>query len=161
MNQRLDSAIRTMRSFLLKFPTSEKVARVWVKIAQDLNQLGEFRDAVTAYQAALDHVSGTSEEPDARFGLGEAYYNLGEYRMAVVEWLKLAYHSQSQSRWAVTALFRAAKANEKMGQPEDARTLYRRIVSIEGDSDMGRAAALQLMTLGDSTATSARTPPPP
>lgn len=151
MNQRLDSAIRTMRVFLRRFPNSEKAPRVWVKIAQNLNQLGEFQDAATAYQQALDHVSGTSEEPDARFGLGEAYYNLGEYRMAVVEWLKLAYHSQSQSRWAVTALFRAAKANEKMGQREDARTLYRRIVTIEGDSDMGRAAALQLMTLNSAS----------
>ncbi len=156
MNQRLDSAIRTMRTFLRRFPNSAKIPRVWVKIAQNLNQLGEFQDAVTAYQQALDRISGTSEEPDARFGLGEAYYNLGEYRMAVVEWLKLAYHSQSQSRWAVTALFRAAKADEKMGQLEDARTLYRRIIAIEGESDMGRAAALQLMTLTGPSASQTR-----
>jgi predicted TPR repeat methyltransferase len=76
--------------------------------------------------------------------------------MAVVEWLKLAYHSQSQSRWAVTALFRAAKADEKMGQLEDARTLYRRIIAIEGESDMGRAAALQLMTLTGPSASQTR-----
>ena len=156
--QRLDSAIRTMRMFLLKYPNHEKATRVWVKIANDLNQLGEFQDAVTAYQQALDHVSGTSEEPDARFGLGEVYYNLAQYRQAVVEWLKLAYHSQSQSRWGITARFRAARANEKMGQIEDARTLYRQIITIEGEgSDMGRAAAQQLMVLNEAASAGRRT----
>ncbi|HQK22977.1 MAG TPA: tetratricopeptide repeat protein, partial [Candidatus Latescibacteria bacterium] len=55
--------------------------------------------------------------------------------------------SQSGSRWAVTALFRAAKANEKLGQLEDAKMLYRKIIAMEGESDLGRAAALQLMSI--------------
>ncbi|HOF60638.1 MAG TPA: tetratricopeptide repeat protein [Candidatus Latescibacteria bacterium] len=145
--QRLDSAVRTMRVFLSKFPDSPHVVRVWVKIGDDLNRLGEFQAAVAAYRQALDNVAGTPEEPDTRFGLGEAHFNAGQYREAVIEWLKLAYHSQSGSRWAVTALFRAAKANEKLGQLEDAKMLYRKIITMEGESDLGRAAALQLMSI--------------
>jgi TolA-binding protein len=151
--QRLDSAVRTMRVFLGKFPGNIHTPRVWVKIGDDLNRLGEFQASVTAYRQALDNVAGTAEEPDARFGLGEANFNFGQYRAAVVEWLKLAYHSQSASRWAVTALFRAAKANEKLGQMDDARMLYRKIITMEGESDMGRAAALQLMSISEQTPT--------
>lgn len=145
--QQVDPAIRTMRTFLRRFPADEHAGRMRVKIAEDLNQLGEFPQSVAAYQEALDMLTGP-DVAEARFGLGEAYFNMGEYRMAVVEWLKLAYYNQTQSRWAVTALFRAAKADEKMGKLEDARVLYRKIITMQGEgSDMGRAAALQLMAL--------------
>ncbi len=145
--QRFDSAIRTMRQFLMKYPDHERAPRALVKIAEDLNRLGEFEDAVAAYHEALERVSG-EDLAVARFGLGEAYFNLGEYRLAMVEWLKMAYHGQTQSSWAITALYRAAKANEKMGRFADAATLYRKIVTIEGEnSDWGRSAAMELLRL--------------
>jgi TolA-binding protein len=148
--QRFDSAIRTMRSFRANFPDHPRVPRMYVKIAENLNELGEFQDAVTAYQEAFDRVTG-EDLVNARFGLGEAYYNLGEYRLAVVEWLKMAYHGQTQSHWAITALFRAAKANEKMGHTTDAASLYEKIVTIEGESsDLGSAAALELLRLNEA-----------
>ena len=148
--QRLDSAIRTLRQFLMQFPGHERVPRVRLKIAEDLNKLGEFADAVTAYEEALDNMSGEGTS-DARYGLAEAHFNLGNYERAIVEWLKMAYHGQTQSRWAVTALYRAGKANERLGRNADAARLYEKIVVAVGESsDLGRTAALQLIRLNEA-----------
>ncbi len=150
--QRIDTAIRTMRLFKLEYPDHEKVSRIWVKIASDLSDLGEFEEAVEAFLEALEHVSG-QDATEARFWLADTYFKLGQNRQAAVEWLKLAYHGQSQGQFPVTARFRAAIAFERMGRADDAATLYRQIMAMEGqNSNFGSNAALRLMALDEARA---------
>ena len=157
--QRFDSAVRTMRSFISRFPDHERIPRLHTKIGLDLNRLGEFRSAITAFEIALELVSG-EDEAEVRFNMGEAYFMMGNYQQAVVEWLKLAYHSQSQSDFAVTARYRAAMANERMGQYDDARRLYGQIITSRGpNSGMGRAAAMRMMALDDTSRSAQQTQP--
>jgi TolA-binding protein len=145
--RRYDSAIRTMRIFLRRFPKHENVPRLYRKIGLDLYHLGEFPDAIVACEEALRHVTG-SEEAEVRYYLGESHFMMEKYRLALVEWLKLAYHSGLGAHWPSTAMFRAAKAYEKLGQVEEAKRLYRKIIASSGPTThMGRFASLQLLAL--------------
>ncbi len=143
-------AMTSYRRFTDKLPRHELAGRAYFKIGYCLFESGKYREAVDALRFSLDKVTG-DDKAEAQYWLGEAYFNLGDYKTAAIELLKVPYQypTAMEGMWAVTADFKAGVAHEKMGQFVEATRLYNKIIDKHGrDSQWGRAAKERLDAMG-------------
>jgi TolA-binding protein len=78
---------------------------------------------------------------EVQFWLGECYFHMGDFEKAAREYLRVAYLYPLEDRWAVTAEYNAAMSYEKLGREEEARTIYRKLVTSRGSADQWGALA--------------------
>jgi len=144
-------AASAYRRFVEKFPTHELAGRAHFKIGYCLFEDGKYREAVDALRFSMDKTQD-ADKAEAQYWLGEAYFNLGDYQSAAIEFLKVSFHypDAMDGMWAVTADLKAALAHEKMGEYIEATRLYQKILEKYGrDSQWGKAARERLDQMGD------------
>jgi len=138
------SAIRISKELIRRFPDYESTGRVRVKLGILFMELGRYREAIDQFEDSLKGAAG-EEEAELRFHIAESYFNLGEYEKALLWYLRVAYLNPDQTMWAVTAEYKAGISYEKLGKTEEAKQLYRRMMTRYGSSsEWGRAVAKRL-----------------
>ena len=115
-----------------------------------LKEKGQYAQAIGHFEALLAQQRlDANDASEARFYIGEAYQNMGEYRKAIEAYYKVSYHGAGGfSQWITSADFQRAKCHESMGEYATAITVYERIVQREGGSTpQGEMAREQITAL--------------
>ena len=112
-----------------------------------LKDKGQYVLAIALFDEMLSQqMLEANSASEARFYIGEAYQNLGEYRKAIEAYYKVSYHgAEGFSQWITSADFQRARCHESLGEYATAITVYERIERREGgQSPQGEMAREQI-----------------
>jgi tetratricopeptide (TPR) repeat protein len=127
-----DAAIRLNRQYLQRFPDAPDLTDRRMDIGWLFMQLGEWDEAIRQYQPLLPMADAESEA-ETQYYIGEAYQAKGEYRTAILEFLKVRILGRkTKLDWGLTALYKAGNCYEKLNDNEGAARMYRKIIDETG-----------------------------
>lgn len=143
-----DAAIRLNRDYLTRFPDAPDHLDRRMDIAQFYLQLQEWDEAIRQYRPLLP-LADAEREAEIQYYIGEANLGKGDYRTAILEFLKVKILGRkTKLDWGVTAIYQAGFCYEKLGDYPGASRMYRRIIQETGaESNYGRAAQQKLDSL--------------
>ncbi len=143
-----DAAIRLNRDYLLRFPEAPDALDRKMDIAQYYIELKEWDEAIRQYRPLLPF-SDAEREAEIQYYLGEASLGKGDYRTAILEFLKVkVLGRKTKLDWGVTAIYQAGFCYEKLGDIEGSSRMYQKIIEETGEtSNYGRAARQKLDSL--------------
>ena len=136
-----DAAIQVTRHYLQRFPRSTGAMDRRMDIGQFYLQVGEWDEAIRHYRPLLS-VADAEQEAEIQYYIGEAFQRKGEYRTAILEFLKAQILGRkTKLDWGVTALYQAGICYEALEEYRNAARMYRKIIEVTGiESNYGRAA---------------------
>ena len=136
-----DNAYRTALRLTMEFPDHSQTNAVQLEIGYILSQMGQYTSAITHLEGVLEWASG-DQAAEARYLIGEAYQNKGEYRTAIKRYYDVSYHStDASSQWITNADYKRATCHEALGEFTTAISIYEKIIRQNGsDSSYGKAA---------------------
>jgi tol-pal system protein YbgF len=107
---------------------------------------GKYTRAIRHFRQMLadDRTSDLSD--NCQYWIGEAYYQLGDYAQAAVEFDKTLTFPSTNKR--EDALFKIAQCHERLGELELAQQLYKRFLAEYPESRHSRSVLTKLETLG-------------
>lgn len=140
-----DAAIRLSRDYLDRFPDAPDALDRRMDIAQFYLELKEWDEAVRQYRPLLP-LADAEREAEIQYYIGEAFLGKGDYRSAILEFLKVkVLGRKTKLDWGVTAIYQAGFCYEKLGDYEGAARMYHKIIEETGESsNYGRAAQQKL-----------------
>jgi tetratricopeptide (TPR) repeat protein len=140
-----DAAVSLSREYLKRLPDSPDEVDRRMDIGWFFLQMGQWDDAIHQYRSLLP-LPDAEREAEAQYYIGESYMAKGEYRTAILEFLRVKILGRkTKLDWGVTALYQAGICYEKLGESEGAARMYRRIVDETGAaSNYGRTAQKRL-----------------
>gem|GEM_PF-1712856 len=143
-----DAALRTTREYLERFPEAPDALDRKMDIANFYLELRDFDEAIRHYKPLLP-LADAEREAEIQYYIGEAYMGKGDYRTAILEYLKVkVLGRKTKLDWGVTAIYQAGNCYEKLQDWEGAARMYRRIIQDMGEaSNYGRAAKQKLDNL--------------
>ncbi len=147
-NGLLDNALKITRDYINEFPDSDDILQQKIKIGTLLMGLHEYDRAIEQLKS-LKVYADSESEARIQYWIAKSYYNMGQFRESIFEFLKVQYLSQSTKLpWKTTAMYEASKAYIKLQEFDKASALLKRIIQIEGTtSSMGRFAVDQLQEI--------------
>jgi len=92
-------------------------------------QAKQYPDARALLNTVLSGTAGSRVAAEAQYLMGESYKQQGDYNTAVIEYLKTKYLYGSEKDWVVKSVFNAAECNVSIDQIDNARRLYKSIIS--------------------------------
>lgn len=136
-----DNAVVLLREYIRDYPQAEDTFNRRV-------QLGVFLINLKEYDRGIDYLRGLLPQADAeneaeiQYWIAKAYAERGEVAQAITEYLKVKYVCRpSKLPWGTTALYEAGQSYVKLGNLDNARTLFQQIVRELGVGDQfGRVA---------------------
>jgi tetratricopeptide (TPR) repeat protein len=136
-----DEALRVTQRIESEFPEHPRTTDVQLEIGYILKEMGQHAKAIEFLQKVLEWAEG-EDAAEARFYIGEAYRNTGDYRKAIPAFYQVAFHGAGAStQWINTADFERARCYVELGEFDTARSVYERIIKREGgSSEWGRLA---------------------
>ncbi len=136
-----DAAIQATRDYLQRFPQTTDAMDRRMDIGQFYLQVGEWDEAIRHYRPLLT-VADAEQEAEIQYYIGEAFQHKGDYRTAILEYLKVPILGRkTKLDWGVTALYQAGICYEELKENKNAARMYRRIIEATGiESNYGRAA---------------------
>ena len=136
-----DAALYVLKDYIEQFPEAEDHLQKRVQVGLLYAKMNDYLRAVDELRS-VKLTADPETETEIQYWIGDCFFNMGRYREAIFEFLKVEYLSKpTKLPWNTTALYKAAQAYMKIGEPEKAKTLYERVVEKEGAaSDMGRIA---------------------
>ena len=140
-----DAALKLNREYIERFPNAGDIFDRRMEIGQLYLQIGEWDESVRHYRPLLQ-LADAEREAEIQYYIGEACFNKGDFRTAILEYIKVpVLGRKTKLDWGVTALYQAAACYEKLGEPDGAIRMYRQIISETGaTSNYGRAAQEKL-----------------
>jgi len=147
-NGLLDNALKITRDYIDEFPDADDILQQKIKIGTLLMGLHEYDRAIEQLKS-LKVYADSESEARIQYWIAKSYYNMGQFKKSIFEFLKVQYLSQSTKLpWKTTAMYEASKAYIKLQEFDKASDLLRRIIQIEGTtSSMGRFAVDQLQEI--------------
>lgn len=145
-----EAAHQVAEQLLRDFPDHPRTLSARLELGVILKEKGQYAQAIGHFEALLAQQRlDANDASEARFYIGEAYQNMGEYRKAIEAYYKVSYHGAGGfSQWITSADFQRAKCHESMGEYATAITVYERIVQREGGSTpQGEMASEQITAL--------------
>ncbi len=133
------AALDRIQLMLIDYPEDERVPEAMMKVGYFLQQLGQFDRALLAYRNA-DFFQDREGKARLHFWIADCLESKGDLAEAGSAFLKVNYLYNDQGMWGVTAGLRAAMVYEKLGDAEQARILYQKVIGSQGDNDFGRSA---------------------
>ena len=136
-----DEALRVARRIETEFPGHPNRHDVQLEIGYILKETGQYGPAISYLKEVLEWAKG-EDAAEARYYIGQAYQNMSEYRMAIQAFAQVAFHgADASTNWINSADFQRASCHEQLGELDQARSIYQRIINREGaSSDYGRLA---------------------
>jgi TolA-binding protein len=146
-----DEALRVTQRIQSEFPDHPKSSDVQLEIGYILKEMGQHAQAIAFLQKVLEWAEG-EDASEARFYIGEAYRNTGDYREAIKAFYQVAFHGAGAStQWINSADFERALCYVELGEFDTARSVYQRIIKREGGStEWGRLARERIDQLPSS-----------
>jgi len=140
-----DAAIKLNREYLSRFPNAEDILDRRMEIGQLYLQIGEWDEAVRHYRPLLE-TADAERGAEIQYYIGEAYQNKGDYRTAILEFLKVpVLGRKTKLDWGVTAIYQTGICYEELGDIDGATRMYRQIIHKTGaTSNYGRTAQKRL-----------------
>ena len=143
-----DASIRLVRDYIERFPNAPDLLDRRMDIGQYYLQLGQWNDAIGYYRPLLP-LANAEQEAEIQYYIGEAYFNSGDFRTAILEYLKVKLLGRrTQLDWGVTALYQTGLCYEELEDWAGAARMYQQIIAERGGtSNYGRAAQRKLDAL--------------
>ncbi len=143
-----DAGIRLNRDYLVRFPEAPDALDRKMDIGQYYIELKEWDEAIRQYRPLLPFTDA-EREAEIQYYLGEANLGKGDFRTAILEFLKVkVLGRKTKLDWGVTAIYQAGFCYEKLGDFEGAARMYLKIIEETGEtSNYGRAARQKLESL--------------
>lgn len=133
------AALERIQLLLIEYPEDERVPEAMMKVGYFLQQLGQYDRALLAYRNA-DFFQDREGKARLHFWIADCLEAAGDLEEAGPAFLKVNYLYADQGMWGVTAGLRAAMVYEKLGDVDQARILYEKVIGSQGDNDFGRSA---------------------
>jgi tetratricopeptide (TPR) repeat protein len=143
-----DAAVQLTRDYIERFPNAADLTNRQMDLGWFMLQLGQWETAINQYQQ-LFPIPDAEQEAEVQFYIGEAYMNAGNYRMAILEFLKVkVLGRKTKLDWGVTAIYKAGLCYEALNDPEGAARMFRMIIAERGEtSNYGMTAKKRLDAL--------------
>lgn len=143
-----EQAYRIAHRLLRDYPHHPRANAVQLEIGHILMQRGKHADAVVFLEEVLEWASG-DDAAEARYYIGQAYQQMGQYRTAIERYYRVSYHgADANARWITTADFQRAQCHEQLTEYTSASSIYERIIQREGSaSEFGKMARERLRLL--------------
>jgi TolA-binding protein len=140
-----DSSLIGMRDYLKRYPDAEDAFVYRINMGIAMINLNEYDRAINHLRGLLRYADNDSEA-EIRYWIGKSYYNMGQFRRAISEFLKVPYLTRPTNLpWHVTAEYESGLAYMKLQEWDRAKVLFDRIVKKEGGgSDFGQFAQRRL-----------------
>ncbi len=106
----------------------------------------KFNDAYRTFADYIEKFPKGNMVPNARFWLGDCYYNQNEYELAILEYQKVIADFPSHPK-APAALLKQGLAFEKLKDSETARIVYKKLLADYSKSEQSGTAKKQLDSL--------------
>ncbi len=134
-------ALPLINEYVEKFPTAEDVFEKRILMGIIYYKLKEY-DYAIEYLTKLKREADIENEPRIQYWIGECYFGKGQFKQSVSEYLKVAYLSRpTKLNWGVTAQYKAGIAYMKADEYENARNIFKKIVTEQGgESVFGKPA---------------------
>lgn len=111
--------------------------------AYSLFQQKKYKESYSAFSEYLDKNPQGKLAPNARFWLGECYYNRKEYELAILEYQKVIADYPKEAK-ASAALFKQGLAFEALKENETARIVYNKLLEEYPRSEQAGDARVRL-----------------
>ncbi|MBN1394589.1 MAG: tetratricopeptide repeat protein [Pirellulales bacterium] len=127
------------------FPDFSQQYEVDYLLGRCLASRADFQAARRAYNKVIDSPAGAKTETAAmaQWMIGETYFHQKDFEAAIREYLRLE-AIYAYPTWQAGALLQAGKCHERLGRPEQAKMLYRRILELYPWTDFAERAKDQL-----------------
>lgn len=127
-----DAALQRAREYISEYPHAADLTDQKISVGIFLSRLNRYSEAVD-YLRALKYSVNSEQEPEVQFYIGEAFFNSGQYDMAINEFLKIPLLSQkTKLQWEASALYYSGQSYERLGRTSDAIRMYQEIVDRPG-----------------------------
>ncbi len=139
-------SLKCYQDLIARTPKSSLRAESHYGVGTALQNMGRFKDALTAYE----HATGCGSAPTAakaRFMAGQCYFHMGEFDRAAKETLKVPVLAPDNAL-VFPALLEAGKCFEKLERWKEAAQLYREILSKEDNKRWAETAQTRLAAIG-------------
>ncbi len=122
-------ALDVDRRFIEMFPDDPTIMDKKIQVGILYEELQYFDQALTTFQA-LTKQAGAQHQAELHYYIGAIYNDMGNYQMAILEFLKVPYLTKGNPviDWAAQAYYMAGKCYEKLNKPNDAIAMYEKIV---------------------------------
>ncbi len=109
---------------------------------------GDYEEAIVGFNDYLKYCGSHENADNARFWIGDAYYTLDRFQEAISEFdLLLRDYPVSEKR--PSTMWKMARSYEKLGQVNDAREIFRKLVDDFPNSLHANEAKEKLRELGN------------
>jgi tetratricopeptide (TPR) repeat protein len=122
---RFHDALILYQNVLAAPPEGVSSGEVHSRIGDCEFRLGNFKNALDAYRAALKNLRET-QKPETQYWIGFCCFLLGRDAEAVTEFLKIPQNYPASAMWVGTAYYWAGRASERRGETDRAAEYYRK-----------------------------------
>ena len=114
--------------------------------AQNLRRIGNYQGAAIAFQNFVKQYPKSPLAPSAQYWIGDSYYNLRDYRLAITS-QRLLLVTYPDSNKVPDALLNIASAQAEMGETAAARRTMDELVAKHPNSDAADKARRRMANL--------------
>ena len=108
----------------------------------------KYANAAEMFARSIPLLNDAEIQAEAQYWIGESYFGMDQYEIAVSEFLKVGYNYPDFTHWAASAELKAGESYQDMKKIEKARRIYERIIDKYGRySQWGTEAAKRLENL--------------
>lgn len=108
----------------------------------------KYANASEMFNRAIPLLDDNQLKAEAQYWIGESFFGMEQYEMAVSEFLKVGYNYSQYTQWAASAELKAGEAYQRLNKLDNAARIYERIISKYGrSSQWGQEAEKRLRNL--------------
>ncbi len=145
--ERWKDAEAAWQRLLERFPDADEAPEAALNVARCRMEQGDYQGAIRAYTEAIP-ILDDAARARAYYWMGQSHEQLGDWRAAVVDYLRVPYLASGSGMWVVTARLKAAECYRKLGRNRAAREIYEKVLRTHGAaSNWGRLARKALDAL--------------
>ena len=137
---RYDEALERYHQLLERYPNRPGSEKVLSNIAYCHHELGQYEIALRAYRRVMPYLDQEGQAY-AQFWIADSLAGLERHEEAAAAFLRIPYLYPNQGQLPVTAQLKAAEVYERMGNPESAVKLYRKVLTNHGAGSQWGAEA--------------------
>lgn len=131
-----DSAVRTFRTVVEKYPESEMAVESAFKVAEFESQNGSIENAVSYFRFITANSGQSSLSARAQIGIGDTFFKGRKYAEALAAYAEAAKRYPSETRFVTEAEFKSAECYLQTGDPKKAREAYQSFLAKHPGSDL-------------------------